>query len=209
MSDKAIEADIYNEVKTAPVDLSTLSDEELAASKARIEKELEDLDVESKKTDKVLAEARREKERLKARGKPKPGSVIINADGTHTVVKADDPIKAAATLRMEAVTPLKPAAGAASSVSSPAATGASAASIVSGGGTARIPAAVASSSPPASAAARTAASVTSPSAVRSTRSLVDNAIEVGQKLTRGHLGATALGVAAAGLLFGYASRDED
>ncbi len=214
MSDKAIEADIYDEVRggasrAADVDLSTLSDEELSASKARVEKELMDLDAEIKKTDKTVAEARREKERLKARGKPKPGSVIINADGTHTVVKADDPIKAAATLRTDALTPLKPAAGAASSVSSPAATGASAASTVSGGGTARIPAAVASSSPPASAAARTAASVTAPSAARSTRGLVDNAIEVGQKLTRGHLGATALGVAAAGLLFGYASRDED
>jgi hypothetical protein len=114
-------------------------------------------------------------------------------------MKADDLAKRATSA----------ATGAGTVTSSPAATGASAASTVSGGGTARIPAAVASTSPPASAAARTAASVTAPSAVRSTRSLLDNALEVGQKLTRGHLGATALGVAAAGLLFGYANRDED
>jgi hypothetical protein len=141
-------------------------------------------------------------------GKPKPGTIIINADGTQTVVKPEplNPVMKADDLAKRATSA---ATGAGTVTSSPAATGASAASTVSGGGTARIPAAVASTSPPASAAARTAASVTAPSAVRSTRSLLDNALEVGQKLTRGHLGATALGVAAAGLLFGYANRDED
>lgn len=40
-------------------DLSTLSDEELAASKARVEKELMDLEVESKKTEETIAELKK------------------------------------------------------------------------------------------------------------------------------------------------------
>ena len=141
--------------------------------------------------------------------KPKPGDFLIDAEG-RTIVVPQEPLSP----RIISDDLLKKAAGsAAGSVSasgSPASMTASVASTVSSGGAARVPAAVASTSPPAaSAAARTAASVTAPTAARSTRSLVGNALEVGQKLTRGHLGATALGVAAAGLLFGYANRDED
>jgi hypothetical protein len=191
-------------VATAP-DLSTLSDEELAASKARVEKELMDLEVESKKTQETIAELKRQREA----GKPKSGTITINADGTETVTKPqplnpitkpDDLVKRASS----AATGSPVVSGSSASMTS------SVASTVSSGGAARVPAAVASTSPPvASAAARTAASVTAPTAARSTRSLMSNALEVGQKVTRGHLGATALGVAAAGLLFGYANRDDD
>ena len=145
----------------------------------------------------------------KAPTKPKPGSIIINADGTQTIVKPDpvNPVMKADDLTKRATTAatgLAPASGSSASMTS------SVASTVSGGGAARVPAAVASTSPPvAAAAARTAAAVTAPTAARSTRSLMSNALEVGQKITRGHLGATALGVAAAGLLFGYANRDDD
>ena len=137
------------------------------------------------------------------------GAITINADGTETVVKPqplnpitkpDDLAKRATS----AATGSSVASGSSASMTS------SVASTVSSGGAARVPAAVASTSPPvAAAAARTAASVTAPTAARSTRSLMSNALEVGQKVTRGHLGATALGVAAAGLLFGYANRDDD
>lgn len=137
------------------------------------------------------------------------GAIRINADGTETVVKpqplnpitkADDLVKRATSAATGSVT----ASGSSASMTS------SVASTVSSGGAARVPAAVASTSPPvATAAARTAASITAPTAARSTRSLMDNALQVGQKITRGHLGATALGVAAAGLLFGYANRDDD
>jgi GNAT superfamily N-acetyltransferase len=137
------------------------------------------------------------------------GAITINADGTETVAKPqplnpitkpDDLVKRATS----AATGSAPASGSSASMTS------SVASTVSSGGAARVPAAVASTSPPvASAAARTAAAVTAPTAARSTRSLMSNALEVGQKVTRGHLGATALGVAAAGLLFGYANRDDD
>jgi hypothetical protein len=209
MSDKAIEADIYNEAKSAnlvdEVDLSTLSDEDLAASKARVEKQLMDLEVESKKTNETIAELKKQR----GAGRPKPGTIIINADGTQTVVKPEplNPVMKADDLAKRATSA---ATGATTATSSPAASAASAASTVSGGGALRAPAVVASTSVPgATAAARTAASVTAPTAARSTRGLVGNALEVGQKLTRGHLGATALGVAAAGLLFGYANRDED
>jgi hypothetical protein len=191
-------------VATAP-DLSTLSDEELAASKARVEKELMDLEVESKKTQETIAELKRQREA----GKPKSGTITINADGTETVTKPqplnpitkpDDLVKRASSV----ATGSPVVSGSSASMTS------SVASTVSSGGAARVPAAVASTSPPvASAAARTAAAVTAPTAARSTRSLMSNALEVGQKITRGHLGATALGVAAAGLLFGYANRDED
>ena len=186
-------------------DLSTLSDEELAASKARVEKELMDLEVESKKTEETIAELKKRS----GTGKPKPGSIIINADGTETIVKPDpvNPVMKADDLTKRATTAatgLAPASGSSASMTS------SVATTVSSGGAARVPAAVASTSPPAAtAAARTAAAVTAPTAARSTRSLMSNALEVGQKITRGHLGATALGVAAAGLLFGYANRDDD
>lgn len=186
-------------------DLSTLSDEELAASKARVEKELMDLEVESKKTEETIAELKKRS----GTGKPKPGSIIINADGTETIVKPDpvNPVMKADDLTKRsttAATGLAPASGSSASMTS------SVATTVSSGGAARVPAAVASTSPPAAtAAARTAASVTAPTAARSTRSLMSNALEVGQKITRGHLGATALGVAAAGLLFGYTNRDDD
>lgn len=145
----------------------------------------------------------------KAPTKPKPGSIIINADGTETIVKPDpvNPVMKADDLTKRATTAatgLAPASGSSASMTSTVAT------TVSSGGAARVPAAVASTSPPvATAAARTAAAVTAPTAARSTRSLMSNALEVGQKITRGHLGATALGVAAAGLLFGYANRDDD
>ena len=186
-------------------DLSTLSDEELAASKARVEKELMDLEVESKKTEETIAELKKRS----GTGKPKPGSIIINADGTETIVKPDpvNPVMKADDLTKRATTAatgLAPASGSSASMTS------SVATTVSSGGAARVPAAVASTSPPAAtAAARTAAAVTAPTAARSTRILMSNALEVGQKITRGHLGATALGVAAAGLLFGYANRDDD
>lgn len=178
MSDKAIEADIYNEV--------TSSSDEVA--------------------EEVTKTAPR---KPVGTGKPKPGTIIINADGTQTVVKPEplNPVMKADDLTKRATsaaTGSAPASGSSASMTS------SVASTVSSGGAARVPAAVAATSPPvASAAARTAASVTAPTAARSTRSLMDNALEVGQKITRGHLGATALGVAAAGLLFGYANRDDD
>lgn len=145
----------------------------------------------------------------KARRKPKPGDFLIDAEGRTTVVPPeplnpriapDDLVRRASS----AATGSPVVSGSSASMTS------SVASTVSSGGAARVPAAVASTSPPvASAAARTAASVTAPTAARSTRSLMSNALEVGQKITRGHLGATALGVAAAGLLFGYANRDDD
>ena len=173
MSDSAIEADIYNEVKTAPT-----------------------------------TEARDVASKTKRATKPKTGTIIINADGTQTIVKPEplNPVMKVDDLAKKATTA---STSAATAGGSPAASGASAASTVSAGGTARIPAAVTHTGGAAANAAQQAASITTPTAVRSTRSLLDNALEVGQKITRGHLGATALGVAAAGLLFGYANRDED
>ena len=145
----------------------------------------------------------------KAPTKPKPGTIIINADGTQTLVKAEplNPVTKVDDLAKRATTA---ATGSSAASGSSASMTSTVASTVSSGGAARVPAAVASTSPPvATAAARTAAAVTAPTAARSTRSLMSNALEVGQKVTRGHLGATALGVAAAGLLFGYANRDDD
>ena len=153
----------------------------------------------------------------KAPAKLKPGTIIIGADGTPRVVTPDrinpritpdDIVNDIAKRATSAATGSEEAtrfiSGSSASMTS------SVASTVSSGGAARVPAAVASTSPPAAtAAARTAASITAPTAARSTRSLMDNALQVGQKITRGHLGAAALGVAAAGLLFGYANRDED
>ena len=149
----------------------------------------------------------------KAPAKLKPGTIIIGADGTPRVVTPDrinpritpdDIVKRATSAATGSEEATRFISGSSASMTS------SVASTVSSGGAARVPAAVASTSPPAAtAAARTAASITAPTAARSTRSLMDNALQVGQKITRGHLGAAALGVAAAGLLFGYANRDED
>lgn len=168
MSDSAIEADIYNEVK------DTALDEPIKASKP------------------------------KAPRKPKPGDFLIDAEGRTTVVppeplnapiKYGDLTKSAKATEAAAPTITASIEGVAETVAS--------------GGAVRAEAAITHSGSAASKASHTAAAVTAPTAARSTRSLMDNALEVGQKITRGHLGATALGVAAAGLLFGYANRDDN
>jgi hypothetical protein len=88
MGNKEIEADIYNEVKggasrAADVDLSTLSDEELAASKAKLEKELKDLDAESKKTEQILAEARAAREQATSAAPAPPQSAVATETYDH------------------------------------------------------------------------------------------------------------------------------
>jgi len=140
----------------------------------------------------------------KAPRKPKPGDFLIDAEGRTTVVPPEPlnaPIKygdlAKSAKATEAAAPTITASieGVAETVAS--------------GGAVRAEAAITHSGSAASKASHVAASITAPTAARSTRSLMDNALEVGQKVTRGHLGATALGVAAAGLLFGYANRDKN
>jgi len=140
----------------------------------------------------------------KAPRKPKPGDFLIDAEGRTTVVPPEPlnaPIKygdlAKSAKATEATAPTITASieGVAETVAS--------------GGAVRAEAAITHSGSAASKASHVAASITAPTAARSTRSLMDNALEVGQKVTRGHLGATALGVAAAGLLFGYANRDKN
>jgi hypothetical protein len=66
--------------KAADVDLSKLSDEELAASKAKLEKELKDLDAEAKKTEQILAEARAGREQATSTKPKGPSSLGTPAD---------------------------------------------------------------------------------------------------------------------------------
>jgi hypothetical protein len=64
----------------ASVDLSKLSDEELAASKAKLEKELNDLDAEAKKTEQILAEARAGREQATSTKPKGPSSLGTPVD---------------------------------------------------------------------------------------------------------------------------------